>query len=65
MPGLASLPLAGSKPLKTLRFPSPVQVAGGVLILVGVVVVKIGEPGVPVGDAEAAELAGHPDGQPR
>lgn len=47
------------------EFPSSVQMAGGVLILVGVVVVKIGEPGVPVGDAEAAELAGHPDEQPR
>jgi drug/metabolite transporter (DMT)-like permease len=43
------------------EFPSSVQVVGGALILVGVVVVKTGEPSVPVGDAEAAELAGHPD----
>lgn len=41
------------------EFPSLVQVAGGVLILVGVVVVKLGEPSVPVGEVEAAEVAEH------
>jgi drug/metabolite transporter (DMT)-like permease len=40
------------------EFPSAVQVAGGVLVVAGVVVVKLGEPGTPVGEVEAAEATG-------
>jgi drug/metabolite transporter (DMT)-like permease len=36
------------------QVPAPVQVAGGVLVLIGIVVVKLGEPGAPVSARPAA-----------